>query len=156
MRLFIRLVDGQPFEHPIFEDNFKDAFPDIDLDNLPPEFAEFQRIPMPQIGLFEAAELTYGWDGAIVKDVWVVRPMTVKEREQRTASMATEMNASVASHKSFVQERIDSTTGDVQAAWIAHLNELNAWVLIDVEQPNFPPMPFHLLTDPGTEPNVIG
>lgn len=156
MKLFIQIRDGQPFEHPIFEDNFREAFPDIDLENLPPAFAEFERIPMPQIGLFEAAELNYGWDGAIVKDVWVVRQMTPAEKAQRTSSMAAEINASVGSHKSFVQEQIDSTSGDVQAAWLAHLNDLNAWVLIDVENPNLPPMPFNSVTDPGTEPHVIG
>lgn len=156
MRLFIRIVDGQPFEHPIFEDNFREAFPSIDIDNLPPEFAEFQRIAMPTIGLFEAAELTYGWDGGLVKDCWFVRSMMPEERAQRTASMAAEFNASVATHKIFVQERIDSTTGDVQAAWVAHLADLNAWVLTDVENPNFPPMPFISVGDPGGSPNVIG
>ena len=31
MRLFIQIRDGQPFEHPIIEDNFREAFPDIDI-----------------------------------------------------------------------------------------------------------------------------
>ena len=44
MNLFIRIVDGQPFEHPIFEDNFKQAFPDVDLNNLPSEFLKFVRV----------------------------------------------------------------------------------------------------------------
>ena len=46
MRLFIRIKDGQPVEHPIMEDNFRLAFPDIDIDNLTPEFANFIRTPI--------------------------------------------------------------------------------------------------------------
>ena len=41
MELFIQIRNGQPFEHPIFGDNFRQAFPDVDVDNLPPEFARF-------------------------------------------------------------------------------------------------------------------
>ena len=156
MKLFIRIVDGQPFEHPIFEDNFKEAFPDVDTNNLPPGFAEFKRIEPPNIGMFEAAELIYGWDGAIVKDVWTVRPMTVDERNQRTTSRTIEINASIEADKVFVQEKINQTTGDVQAIWVAYLAELNAWVLTDVENPNFPAVPFMSITDTGNVPNVIG
>ena len=44
MELFIRLVNGEPFEHPIMGDNFREAFPHIDTDNLPSEFARFLRV----------------------------------------------------------------------------------------------------------------
>ena len=30
MELYIRIVDGKPFEHPILGDNFRSVFPDID------------------------------------------------------------------------------------------------------------------------------
>jgi hypothetical protein len=51
MNLYIQIRDDQPFEHPIFEDNFIQAFPDKDINNLPPEFAKFRRIPIEQCGL---------------------------------------------------------------------------------------------------------
>ena len=44
MRLFIQIRDGAPFEHPIQEDNFKFAFPQIDMNNLPEEFMDFERV----------------------------------------------------------------------------------------------------------------
>ena len=44
MELFIQIRDGLPFGHPIYGDNFRQAFPDVDLENLPPEFARFERI----------------------------------------------------------------------------------------------------------------
>ena len=86
MELFIQIRNGQPFEHPIFGDNFRQAFPDVDVDNLPPEFAKFERVPqnvMPEI--FEMAEVRYEWFDAIVKDVWSVRPMTDQERADKIA-----------------------------------------------------------------------
>lgn len=79
-RLFIRLVDGQPFEHPIIEQNFVDAFPDIDINNLPENFAEFIRVERPTCGIFETADLVYQFEGSFVKDIWTVRSMTDAER----------------------------------------------------------------------------
>lgn len=156
MKLFIRIVDGQPFEHPIFEDNFKEAFPEIDIENLPSEFAKFERIVMPSIKVFEIAELTYGWDGEVVKDIWNVRQMTPEEHQQKTKILESEINASMEINKLFVQEKISQTNGDVQSTWINYLNELNAWVLTDVENPNFPNMPFVSINELGNIPNVIG
>jgi hypothetical protein len=51
MNLYIQIKDGQPFEHPIFEDNFIQAFPNVDINNLPLEFAKFRRIPIEECGL---------------------------------------------------------------------------------------------------------
>jgi hypothetical protein len=80
MELYISIVNGQPFEHPIFGDNFKQAFPEIDVNNLPPEFSRFERIEPPTLGLYEVYEgVTYAWVDGIVKDVHHVRPMTEEE-----------------------------------------------------------------------------
>ena len=51
MNLYIQIKNSQPFEHPIFEDNILAAFPDVDINNLPPEFARFRRISMEECGL---------------------------------------------------------------------------------------------------------
>jgi hypothetical protein len=81
MKLFIQIRDGKPFEHPIFLDNFQQAFPAIDINNLPPEFANFERLPMPEIGEYEVYEgVTYEWLDGVVKDFHHVRPMTDDER----------------------------------------------------------------------------
>ena len=80
MELYIRLVNGQPVDHPILGDNFRAAFPDIDTSNLPSEFAPFERIqPAPQ--KYEVVVgVTYQFVGNVVKDVWAYRPMTDEER----------------------------------------------------------------------------
>lgn len=81
MELYIQIKNGIPFEHPIFGDNFRQAFPDIDVDNLPADFARFERIPAPSIGVYEVNDgVTYEWDNGVVKDVWHIRPMTDDER----------------------------------------------------------------------------
>lgn len=81
MNLFIRIKNNQPYEHPIFEDNFRQVFPYIDVEKLPPEFARFERIEAPIVGVYEVYEgVTYEWVDGIVKDVHHVRDMTEQEK----------------------------------------------------------------------------
>jgi len=84
MELYIRIVDGQPFEHPIFGDNFRQVFTNVDTDNLPPEFAKFERIEQPVHSVYEVYEgATYEWFDGVIKDVHHVRAMTVEERQAK-------------------------------------------------------------------------
>ena len=81
MRLFIQIRDGQPYEHPIFEDNFIMAFPHIDVNNLPPAFALFERVAVPvDIPEFKVPVVSYQWIDGVVKDVWTFRDMTAEEK----------------------------------------------------------------------------
>ena len=56
MDLYIRIIDGQPFEHPILGDNFRQAFPDIDTYNLPATYASFTGVPEPALSVYEVCE----------------------------------------------------------------------------------------------------
>lgn len=86
MELFIRIVDGQPFEHPIFADNFVQAFPNVDVNNLPPEFARFNRVEVPNLNVYEVYEgVTYELVDGVYKDVHHVRPMTEAEKTAKIA-----------------------------------------------------------------------
>lgn len=88
MELFIRIKNGQPFEHPILGENFKQAFPDVDVDNLPDWIVRFQRVKRPEVGIDEVYEgVTYEWDGDIIKDVHHVRPMTDEEKAAKINAM---------------------------------------------------------------------
>jgi hypothetical protein len=81
MELYIRIKNGQPVEHPILGDNFRQAFPDIDTNNLPITFAEFTRIEAPLTGVYEVCDgCTYEWQGDTVTDVHHVRAMTAEEK----------------------------------------------------------------------------
>lgn len=80
MELFIQIRGGAPFEHPILGDNFRQVFPEIDVNNLPPEFAKFIRVEPPQIGVYEIYEgVTYEWQEGVVTDIHHVRSMTTEE-----------------------------------------------------------------------------
>jgi hypothetical protein len=78
MNLFIRIKNGQIFEHPILEENLKQIFPDIDLNNLPPDIVAFNRVPPPKLGAYEknrTCQYEQGNDG-VYRDVWYSEQMT--------------------------------------------------------------------------------
>ena len=80
MELFIRIKDGAPFEHPIMGDNFRQAFPGIDTENLPAEFARFVRIETPVLGVYEKNQtVSYQLVGEVYTDVFTCEQMTVQE-----------------------------------------------------------------------------
>lgn len=80
MELFIQIRNGQPFEHPILGDNFQQAFPNIDTNNLPESFAKFVRVEAPIVGVYDVYEgLTYEWQDNLVTDVHHIRGMTAEE-----------------------------------------------------------------------------
>ena len=80
MELFIRIKDGQPFEHPILGANFCEAFPDVDTSNLPAEFARFVRVAAPIVGVYENyIGVTYGLVNGVYTDIHGVVAMTAEE-----------------------------------------------------------------------------
>jgi hypothetical protein len=108
MELFIRIVDGQPFEHPIFEDNFRQAFPDVDTNNLPPEFARFERVAIPLLGEYEVYESTdYAMVDGVCKDVHRIRLMTNAEKEAKIAALEAQVSAP--NIDAIIQAAIDSS-----------------------------------------------
>ena len=84
MNLYIRIKDGQPFEHPIFGDNFRQAFPDVDVNNLPSEFAKFEHGEKITIGVYEVLENPiYVLVDGICKSVPQKRDMTLEEKTNK-------------------------------------------------------------------------
>ena len=81
MNLYIQLHNGEPVNHPIMEDNLRQAFPEMDLNNLPETFARFERVVPTMLGIYEVGEgSTYEWADGVVKDVHHVRAMTLEEK----------------------------------------------------------------------------
>ena len=81
MELYIRLKNGQPFEHPILGNNFREVFPDVDVNNLPDWAIRFERIPQPVIGVYEKnQQVTYQIIDGVCKDVWTCEQMTDEEK----------------------------------------------------------------------------
>jgi hypothetical protein len=101
MRLIIRVKNGQPFEHPIVESNFRQAFPSVDVNKLPPEFVMFERVEKPTIGVYQVYEgVTYELSSGICRDVHHVRDMTPEEMQEKQNNVKS--NWSIYGHASWV------------------------------------------------------
>jgi len=83
----IEIKNGKPHGHPIAVSNLISAYPNIDINNLPKEYAIFRKTPKPDLRvltelypyIYISDEPTYRWFGTIVIEDWNVRPMTKKE-----------------------------------------------------------------------------
>lgn len=81
MKMFIRIQDGAPFEHPLVLENMRQLFPDHDLETAPEGFALFERVNRPNVGAYEVYEgVTYALENGLYKDVHSVRDMTDAEK----------------------------------------------------------------------------
>ena len=81
MELYIQLKNNQPFDHPILGDNFREAFPDIDTNNLPDWVARFNRVEPPKPGIYqEYAGVSYQLVDGVFTDVHSLRDMTTEEK----------------------------------------------------------------------------
>ena len=164
MNLYIRIKDGVPFEHPILEDNFKEAFPNIDVNNLPPEFAKFIRIqPSIKPEFYSVLVNTYQFVDNIVQDVWSTRSMTEQEKTNKNTSVSIGINKNLQSLKIIAEDTIkNADTDQMKTIWTEYLNHLNSYVLTNFEKPDLP-MPPRKGSDgiwvstlsKGTAPNVI-
>jgi L-rhamnose isomerase len=143
LELYIQIRDGQPHEHPIFADNFKLAFPDVNVNELPADrFAKFIRVDQPAIGTYEVYEgVTYQWVDGAVKDVHSVRPMTAKERTAKTAELTKMANQAKLDRIALINDILTKETDETaQSLWLECLTAHEAWVLESVN-PITPPFP---------------
>ena len=129
MSYFIRIKNNEAFEHPIAEDNFKQAFPDIDIDNLPDEFARFVRVALPTLGPYEVLEnSTYEWDGNIMKDVHQIRDMTEEEKATKLAEAYSDLPEGWTLNEETLQRAvIPPEKPDNSEGWIFDLYQ-NSWI----------------------------
>lgn len=90
MNLYIQVnSEGQAVNHPIIDKNFHQAFPHIDPNNLPPEFARFERVAQPRLNSpYEKQRCVYerGADG-VFRDVWYTDQMTPEEIKEKQDSV---------------------------------------------------------------------
>jgi hypothetical protein len=144
--LFIQLKDGEPHEHPIVGGNFRQAFPDIDPENLPADqFAKFIRVQPPEVATYEVAYSTYGWVDGVVKDIWAVRPMTEEEKANKIEGMSLTAYAQRDNLVTYCNEMIIQVTEPVgNQIWRETLADLVVWQLesLDPVTPLLPRLPF--------------
>lgn len=145
LQLFIQIRDGQPYEHPITAVNFQQAFPNIDMDNLPDTFAKFIRVEKPIIDVFEVYEgVTYQWVDGVVKDVHSVRPMTEEEHAAKIKELETLAEQTRLDRIAYIDTVLaDQTDQAAQTAWLNCRAAHEAWVMETVYplSPLFPRFP---------------
>jgi hypothetical protein len=146
LELYIQIRNGQPFEHPIFADNFKLAFPDVNVNELPADrFAKFIRVDAPVPDTYEVYEgVTYQWFDGVFKDVHSVRAMTDEEREAKTAELEAMANQLNLDRIAFINDKLTTETDETaQTLWLDCLTAHEAWVLesVDPITPAFPRFP---------------
>ena len=165
MKLFIQLRNGQPFEHPIMADNFYQAFPHLDENKLPPEFAKFEKTELPTIDIFEVVDgsaYVMHPDG-VVREIWTVRPMTDDERATRTQDAVNQIESIIKYFKERSAIEVIKATGPAAIAWQEYIDVLNAFTYTDPFLASVPQLPLiglsgEALTNnmPGSAPNVTG
>lgn len=165
MKLVIQIRDGQPFEHPIMEDNFVQAFPHLNIDNLPPNFAKFERVEMPRkAGPYQVEYEQYEWVNGIVKDVWYIREMTLEEKAAAQATYEERLQARCASFKeSAANLRNLQATEAGKQVYTDYIARINALTWDDPAFVKLEPIPKvdadgNIVTNnnAGSAPNVIG
>ena len=91
MKLYIQIENGQPVNHPAFEDNLIQAFHQI-----PAHWEEFVRVERPVPGVYEVLESdqpVYSKVNDVWTDVWSLRPMTDVEKAAKQKAVRDDFNS---------------------------------------------------------------
>lgn len=139
--LYIQLRDGQPYEHPILADNFREAFPDVDTTTFPNEhFARFVRLPRPKNPRGQVYDhTTYEWDGDVVTDVHHFRDITDEEREAQKAQVIEEAIKFKAARIEFINEMLNAGFSEAgHSLWAACLEKHQSWMTDETQHPSEP------------------
>jgi len=90
MKLYIEITNGQPKNHPAFEENIMQAF-----QHIPPHWEAFKRVEPPAVGVYQVLNEipTYEKVDGVWSDVWAVRDMTDAEKAARQQTVITEFNS---------------------------------------------------------------
>lgn len=81
MNLYIQIQNGQPVNHPCFEENLLQAF-----GSIPSDWEPFVRVERPACGVYEklvSEQPVYAKVNGKWSDVWSVRNMTPEEKSEK-------------------------------------------------------------------------
>ena len=134
MDCFIRIVDGKPFEHPIHPDNFKDAFPEIDPNNLPEGFAYFKRVEKPfNPNPFKLHDCEYKLVGSNTwGDVWTERDATPEEEVAIKIDLDRQVRELKIIYRDVATSTFSSTTNtDIRTFCTNYINTLEQYNITD-------------------------
>ena len=162
MNLYIEIENGQPINHPIYEDNLFQAYVDINL-NRDTRFKPFIRIPHPQefLGNFQVWDSTYitADNGLSYTDSWYIRDMTPEEVTETTNCRIAGINNYIESLLDLAETKLKDVDENNKPIWQNYIDSLNTFTYDDPFTVMIPKPPLvdnkgNLLT--GNKPNVIG
>jgi len=141
-QLFIKVIDGQPVDHPVFQANLLQVYES--QDKIPPEYKPFQRyLQYVTPGPLQKAVCTYQYVNEQWCDVWEVVDMTEEEKTERTKEIHEWAKDSESAIRRKTERRITETTNEIHiAVFNRYLSLLDAWEL-DITNPKFPDPPFY-------------
>jgi len=164
MNLYIRIKDGQPFEHPILEENAHQAWPDVNFTLLPDWLARFRRIPQPTpdampVSVYQRAVCSYtrAADG-FWEDTWSVEDLNAGEIQviKRNARNNAEANRQTAIAEAIARRDTEGTPAEASAAWETRRLALeDMGNLSQVEDPFGIQWPTPIMFDPEGYPLVV-
>lgn len=86
--LYIRVIEGKPFEHPVVEENLFAVVKNFDPNNLPEGIEKFVRKHPPVVGFLETfVGTTYQKIDGVWQDVHEIRPLTEAEKNYKIKFM---------------------------------------------------------------------
>jgi hypothetical protein len=127
--LFIKVVDGQPIDNPVYESNLIQVY-----GYVPPEYQPFTRVQQNVTPLiYENVTDTYQAVDGQWQDVWVISEQTTEEKAVTTAQINA--NGVEQQQKLIANANAEITNltakGDTQGVevWNTYLTSLNAWTM---------------------------
>ena len=90
MNLYIETENGNPINHPAFEDNLLQAFGAI-----PAHWEPFKRVERPTLSVYQvldSQESTYQKIDGVWTDVWALRDMTSEEKSAKQQAVRDAFN----------------------------------------------------------------
>jgi len=152
-KLFIKIINGEPEGHPVFEANLIQVFET--KDKIPPEYKPFCRCPQNVIpGPLQNAICSYQFVNDQWCDVWDIVDMTEEEVTNRSIEIHNWARDAEVLLRRKTERRITETTNKEHiAVFNRYLSLLDAWEL-DITNPKFPDAPIYdLETDTWTIPD---
>lgn len=130
MNIYIQIENGQPVNHPAFEDNLIQA-----LGSIPENWEPFTRVERPTLSVYElmtSEKSTYEKINGVWTDVWAIREMTEEEKTTKQQ----ELEATTVAGKQAIQQT-------VKDFWATLPNRENflAWTFNEETCQYLPPIP---------------
>jgi len=142
-QLYIKIdSEGKPVNHPIFESNLLQSFPDLDL-NTTTEYVKFERIIPPLLTkyqYFEKTEELYIRDGDVFKDHYVVKEMDEDQKKFVNINKKYFVEQFRNHLLATAHENLRKSSDNDKKGWEDYIKTIE-YHEPDLDNPSFPAMP---------------